>query len=138
MPRKRVRIGIANARRPGSRSATSPRRPPVTAAATRSPMSPPVPSAFTPVNLTTMAGRPLHALLLPPAAGAGRLLGALAAALDGTGPAVLPLDPRLPPARVTDLLRAFSPTVVETPEGAIRWPPAAAVRAPAGSGAGVP
>jgi len=41
-----------------------------------------------------MAGRPLHALLLPPAAGAGRLLDALAAALDGTGPAILPLDSR--------------------------------------------
>ena len=85
-----------------------------------------------------MAGRPLHALLLPPAAGAGRLLDALAAALDGTGPAILPLDPRLPPARVTDLLRAFSPTAVETPEGAKRWHPGTAVAAPAGSGAGLP
>ena len=85
-----------------------------------------------------MTGRPLHALLLPPAAGAGRLLGALAAALDGTGPAILPLDPRLPPAKVTGLLRAFSPDVLETPEGAIRWRPAAAVRASAGSGAGLP
>ena len=80
-----------------------------------------------------MSGRPLHALLLPPAAGAGRLLGALAAALDGTGPAILPLDPGLPPARVTDLLQAFSPTVVETEEGAVRWRPATGVPAPAGS-----
>jgi len=85
-----------------------------------------------------MAGRPLHALLLPPAAGAGRLLDALAAALDGTGPAILPLDPRLPPARVTDLLHAFSPTAVETPEGAERWRPTTAVATPAGSGAGLP
>src|SRR5262249_12004139 len=77
-------------------------------------------------------------LLLPPAAGAGRLLDALAAALDGTGPAILPLDSRLPPARVTDLLRAFSPTAVETPEGAERYRPGTAVAAPAGSGAGLP
>jgi O-succinylbenzoic acid--CoA ligase len=80
-----------------------------------------------------MAGRPLHALLLPPAAGPGRLLDALAAALDGTGPAILPLDPRLPPARVADLLRAFSPDVVETPEGALRLSPPTAVTTPAGS-----
>jgi O-succinylbenzoic acid--CoA ligase len=85
-----------------------------------------------------MAGRPLHALLLPPAAGAGRLLGALAAALDGTGPAILPLDPRLPPARVADLLRAFSPDVVETTEDALRQyrPPAAA--GPGGSSTELP
>ena len=70
-----------------------------------------------------MSGRPLHALLLPPAAGAGRLLDALAAALDGSGPAILPLDPALPPALVTDLLHAFTPATVETQDGAIRWRP---------------
>jgi o-succinylbenzoate---CoA ligase len=85
-----------------------------------------------------MAGRPLHALLLPPAAGAGRLLDALAAALDGTGPAILPLDPRLPPARVADLLHAFSPTAVETHEGAERTHPTTSSVMPAGSGAGLP
>jgi O-succinylbenzoic acid--CoA ligase len=85
-----------------------------------------------------MAGRPLHALLLPSAAGASRLLGALEAALDGTGPAILPLDPGLPPARVADLLHAFSPAVTETAEGAIRWRPTTAVRAPAGSRGEVP
>jgi len=85
-----------------------------------------------------MAGRPLHALLLPPAAGAGRLLDALAAALDGSGPAILPLDPGLPPARVADLLHAFTPATVETEEGAIRWRPDDS-RAPApGSGADLP
>jgi len=36
--------------------------------------------------------RRLHALLLPPAASAGRLLDALASALDGSGPAILPLS----------------------------------------------
>jgi o-succinylbenzoate---CoA ligase len=85
-----------------------------------------------------MAGRPLHALLFPPAAGAGRLLDALAAALDGTGPAILPLDPRLPQARVADLLQAFSPDVVETAEGALRQYRPPAVRAPGGSGADLP
>jgi O-succinylbenzoic acid--CoA ligase len=85
-----------------------------------------------------MAGRPLHALLLPPAAGAGRLLDALAAALDGSGPAILPLDPGLPPARVADLLHAFTPATVETEEGAIRWrPDDSRVPAP-GSGADLP
>src|SRR6516162_6263647 len=85
-----------------------------------------------------MAGRPLHALLLPQAAGPGRLLGALAAALDGTGPAILPLDPRLPEARVADLLQAFSPDVVETFEGTQRQYRPPAVRAPDGSGTDLP
>ncbi|HEV3290903.1 MAG TPA: AMP-binding protein [Streptosporangiaceae bacterium] len=60
-----------------------------------------------------MTGRPLHALLLP-AASAGRLRDALAAALDGTGPAILPLDPRLPAAQVSALLAAFAPAALET------------------------
>jgi len=83
-----------------------------------------------------MAVRPLHALLLPPAAGAGRLLGALAAALDGTGPAVLPLDPGLPRDRLGDLLHAFTPATVETPEGTIRWRPDDSRPAAPGGGAG--
>jgi o-succinylbenzoate---CoA ligase len=65
--------------------------------------------------------RPLHALLLPAVTGAGRLLDALAAALDGSGPAILPLDPRLPKARADALLTAFSPAAVETEEGTQRW-----------------
>jgi o-succinylbenzoate---CoA ligase len=81
-----------------------------------------------------MSGRPLHALLLPPAAGAGRLLGALAAALDGSGPAILPLDPALPPAHVTELLHAFTPATVETEDGAIRWRPDDAHQAAPGAG----
>ena len=71
-----------------------------------------------------MTHRHLHALLLPPAAYAGRLLDALAAALDGTGPAILPLDPRLPRERVDALLAAFAPTAVETPDGTERLRPA--------------
>ena len=64
-----------------------------------------------------MTPRPLHAVVLPPAGSAGRMLEALAAALDGTGPAILPLDPALPRARLDALLRAFAPSAVETPEG---------------------
>ncbi len=83
-----------------------------------------------------MTGRPLHALLLPPADAVGRLLDALAAALDGSGPAILPLDPRLPRARVAALLEAFAPAAVETSGGTERWRPTDAGRAagPAGRG----
>jgi len=62
----------------------------------------------------------LHAFLLPPDR-TGRLIEALATALDGSGPAILPLDPGLPPARVTALCEAFAPAVVETAGGASRW-----------------
>jgi o-succinylbenzoate---CoA ligase len=72
-----------------------------------------------------MTIRPLQALLLPPAEGAVRLLDALAAALDGTGPALLPLDPALPPSRVSALLAAFRPATVETADGISRWEPPA-------------
>jgi len=85
-----------------------------------------------------MAGRPLHALLLPPAAGAGRLLDALAAALDGSGPAILPLDPGLPAARVTDLLHAFTPATVETLDAETRWRPDDSRPAAPGTGADLP
>jgi O-succinylbenzoic acid--CoA ligase len=85
-----------------------------------------------------MTGRPLHALLLPPAAGAGRLLDALAAALDGTGPAILPLDPSLPQARVADLLHAFTPATVETQDAEIRWRPDPSRPGAPGPGAELP
>jgi o-succinylbenzoate---CoA ligase len=55
--------------------------------------------------------------MLPPADAGPRFLGALAAALDGTGPAILPLDPALPRARLTALLDAFAPSVIETAQG---------------------
>jgi O-succinylbenzoic acid--CoA ligase len=70
-----------------------------------------------------VTGRPLHALLLPPPAVPGRLLPALAAALDGTGPAILPLDPGLPRARIEALLGAFAPAAVQTPDGITPWRP---------------
>jgi O-succinylbenzoic acid--CoA ligase len=70
-----------------------------------------------------MTSRPLHAVLLPAAAGAERLMEALAAALDGTGPALLPVDPRLPAGRAGALLRALRPASLETPDGLQRLDP---------------
>jgi O-succinylbenzoic acid--CoA ligase len=67
--------------------------------------------------------RPLHAVLLPPGEAGGRLLELLAAALDGTGPAILPLDPDLPRERLHGILRAFAPAAVETADGITSPPP---------------
>jgi o-succinylbenzoate---CoA ligase len=85
-----------------------------------------------------VTGRPLHALLLPPAS-ARRLAEALAAALDGCGPAILPLDPGLSRPRLAALLDTLAPAAVETPDGIERLarvthPPPA----DPGRGAGVP
>src|SRR5580698_4715156 len=46
-------------------------------------LRPPADALICPVNLTTVRSRPLQAVLLPPADG-GRMLTALAAALDGS------------------------------------------------------
>jgi o-succinylbenzoate---CoA ligase len=70
-----------------------------------------------------MTSRPLHALLLPAAEGADRLMQALSAALDGTGPAILPVDPRLPAERVAVLLQALRPATLETRDGTQRLGP---------------
>jgi O-succinylbenzoic acid--CoA ligase len=67
-----------------------------------------------------MTSRPLHAVLLPAAEGAERLMEALGAALDGTGPAILPVDPRLPAERVAALLQALRPATLETRSGTQR------------------
>ena len=72
-----------------------------------------------------MSTRPLHAVLLPPAPGGGQLLEALSAALDGSGPAILPLDPGLPPARLAQLLDVFAPSAIQTPTGTKRTVPSA-------------
>jgi o-succinylbenzoate---CoA ligase len=70
-----------------------------------------------------MASRPLHAVLLPAERLAGRLLELLAAALDGTGPAVLPVDPRLPRDQVAGLLHTLCPHTLETLDGTERLDP---------------
>lgn len=64
-----------------------------------------------------MAKRPLHAVLVSGVAGAARLLQPLGQALDGSGPAILPLDAGLPPARLAALLDAFRPDAVTGPDG---------------------
>src|SRR6201996_8524278 len=110
MPRNRGGIGIANARSDPSRSSSWPLGGP---AASR-PVTPP---AVTGPNLTCVVERPLHAVVLPVTDAGGRLLELLAAALDGTGPAVLPLDPDLPADRLAGVLDTFAPAAVHTPDG---------------------
>ena len=60
--------------------------------------------------------------MLPVTDAGGRLLELLAAALDGTGPAVLPLDPDLPADRLDAILDTFAPAAVHTPDGVTRRP----------------
>jgi o-succinylbenzoate---CoA ligase len=61
--------------------------------------------------------RSLHAVLLSGIADAKRLLDPLARALDGTGPAILPLDAGLPAPRLRQLIDVFKPDAVVTPDG---------------------
>ncbi|MCP2342638.1 AMP-binding protein [Actinomadura rupiterrae] len=61
-----------------------------------------------------MEARRLHALVLPPGP---RLLQALQAALDGTGPAICPLAPDTPTPALQAILDALAPHAVETPTG---------------------
>ena len=63
------------------------------------------------------------------------MLSVLAAALDGTGPAIMPLDPALPGRAMARMLTAFAPTVLHTMTGTTALKPASA-RA-AGNGAGI-
>ena len=64
--------------------------------------------------------RLLHAVLLNGTGDAGRLLAPLARALDGTGPAVLPVDANLPADRIGQLLAAFAPNAVIDQRGEAR------------------
>jgi hypothetical protein len=56
---------------------------------------------------------PLHAVLVERAS--PRLVELLAAALDGTGPAIAPLDAGLPAARLAELIDALGPAPWRTP-----------------------
>jgi o-succinylbenzoate---CoA ligase len=69
-----------------------------------------------------VTSRALHAVLLPGGTATGPFVAALAAALDGTGPALLPLDASLPAARLAELIRAFRPSAVVGPDGGQRKP----------------
>jgi o-succinylbenzoate---CoA ligase len=64
-----------------------------------------------PINLTTVTSRPLHAVQFTPAAGE-RMLAALAAALDGSGPAIMPLDPTLPDPAIARIAGSFDHAAV--------------------------
>lgn len=64
-----------------------------------------------------MTGRLLHAALLAPGEALRELL---AAALDGTGPALAPVDPGLPRGRLRRLLETLAPAAVVTPDGVTR------------------
>ena len=57
----------------------------------------------------------MHAVLVDHAG--PRLLELLAAALDGSGPAIAPVDARLPDARQAELLAALAPDTVEDRDG---------------------
>ena len=59
--------------------------------------------------------RPLRAVLVKRAT--PRLVELLAAALDGTGPAILPLDAGLSPARLAEQVAALGPGSIEDAEG---------------------
>ncbi|HEX2824322.1 MAG TPA: AMP-binding protein, partial [Streptosporangiaceae bacterium] len=59
--------------------------------------------------------RSLHAVLVERTG--PRLVELLAAALDGTGPAILPLDASLPQARLAELITAFAPDTIEDSGG---------------------
>ena len=56
-----------------------------------------------------MTKRSLHPVLLEPVADADQLAGPLAKALEGTGPAILPLDATLPAPRLRQLIDAIAP-----------------------------
>jgi o-succinylbenzoate---CoA ligase len=59
--------------------------------------------------------RPLRAVLVKRVT--PRLLESLASALDGTGPAILPLDAGLPAGRIAKLIAALEPGTIEDAEG---------------------
>ena len=61
--------------------------------------------------------RPLHAVLVAGVADAARLVEPLARALDGTGPAIAPIDASLPAAKIRQLIDALQPTVVIEADG---------------------
>ncbi len=65
-----------------------------------------------------MTKRPLHAVLVERAT--PRLVELLAAALDGSGPAIWPLDAGLPAARLAELIEALGPDAVEDAGGVRR------------------
>ena len=62
-----------------------------------------------------MTRHSLHAVLVERTS--PRLVELLAAALDGSGPALLPLDAQLPEGRLAELISAFAPDTIEDTDG---------------------
>jgi o-succinylbenzoate---CoA ligase len=69
------------------------------------------------LTLSIVTNRPLHAVLLSGVTDADLLTEPLARALDGTGPALLPLDAAVPAARLRQLIDVFQPSVIIDGEG---------------------
>ena len=67
------------------------------------------------LTLTIVTNRSLRAVLVDRPG--PRLLELLAAALDGSGPAIAPVDARLPRSRLDALVEALAPDSVEGPDG---------------------
>ena len=83
-----------------------------------------------------MTTRPLQAVLVPHQAGP-RFLELLAAALDGSGPAILPVDPDLPAAAVEEMFTAFAPSsVLDLQAGTTPSPATLAHQGQSGAGSG--
>ncbi|MGH3304347.1 MAG: AMP-binding protein [Streptosporangiaceae bacterium] len=80
-----------------------------------------------------MTYRALHAVQFA-AAARDRMLGVLAAALDGSGPPILPLDPALSRAALARVLAEFRPAAVHTEAGTELLHSPAAGRGAAGPG----
>jgi O-succinylbenzoic acid--CoA ligase len=72
------------------------------------------------VGLRDQGVRPLQAVLLHGVADAARLLEPLARALDGSGPAIWPVDAALPAAKLRELLDFFQPDTVTDGDGEVR------------------
>jgi o-succinylbenzoate---CoA ligase len=71
-----------------------------------------------------VTNRPLHAVLIPARASPAELLGPLDAALDGTGPAILPLDATLPGSRLAELIEVLAPATIGSLQDRERVAPA--------------
>jgi O-succinylbenzoic acid--CoA ligase len=67
------------------------------------------------LTLTIVTNRSLHAVLIDRPG--PRLLELLAGALDGSGPAIAPVDAGLPRSRLDALVEALAPSGVEGPDG---------------------
>ncbi len=101
----------------GPGGTTPPKPPPLFPPGGPIPPDPPWEGSLSP-QTPSAPSRRLHAVLVERPG--PRLLELLAAALDGTGPAIAPVDAGLPRDRLAALLEALAPDTVEAPEGVTR------------------